>query len=183
MLLYVGIMLACLSVGTIKFRNRLDKRVTLAFCLFVLFALVAFRGESVGNDTKAYIEIFNRVKQTDTWYDPTHRFEFGYQIFCRLIIIFFGHHQFLFIISAIICACCLYVGLKDTSLNIGFSLFLFVALRMFYFYLSGLRQAMAMSIIFASYKLIKKELLLIHKIKIAPSFQLKTLFLFLINSF
>ncbi|MBQ7374233.1 MAG: EpsG family protein [Clostridia bacterium] len=157
MFLYVGIMVAFLGVSMVKFKTKKDRRVTLVLCLLVLLVLMAFKGATVGNDTPSYIRIYNNFKLENVWYNPEHRFEIGYQILCKLVIIFFDHHQFVFIFSAIICCFCLYKGLKSNSENIGFSLFLFVALRIFYFYLSGIRQAVAMSIIFMSYNQIKNK--------------------------
>ncbi len=125
----------------------------------VLFLLIGLRGEYVGNDTINYIFFFNRMKWVTTIIDPTSRFEKGYQIYCKIIGLFFDY-QIMFIITALICIGCILYGIVKNSKNWQYSLFLFVGLRFFYFFLSGIRQSIAVSLIFVAYIFLKQNKIL-----------------------
>lgn len=123
----------------------------------VLFAIMGFKSSSIGNDTPSYLEFFNRLNRMSTLFDANTRFEKGYQLYNKLIGYFFKDSQALFIITALICVACIIYGISQYSINWQYSLFLFVGLRFYYFFLSGLRQSIAVSIIFVSYKFLKER--------------------------
>ena len=129
----------------------------LYFSGFILFALMGFKSNSIGNDTASYIELYDRLKNMSTMFDETSRFEKGYQIYNKLIGYFFEDSQALFIITAIICISCIVYGIIRSSRNWQYSLFLFVGLRFYYFFLSGLRQSIAVCIIFVAYTFLKEK--------------------------
>ncbi len=122
----------------------------------VLFLLMGLKGENVGNDTINYILFFNRMKTISTLIDPKSRFEIGYQIYSKIISLFFDC-QGLFIITALICITCVLYGIIKNSKNWQYSLFLFVGLRFYYFFLSGLRQSIAVSIVIVAYTFLKQK--------------------------
>lgn len=122
----------------------------------ILFLLMGLKGASVGNDTNNYILFFNRMKEVSTLLDPNSRFEIGYQLYSKIIGLFCGY-QALFIITALICIACVLYGIIKSSKNWQYSLFLFVGLRFYYFFLSGLRQSIAVSIIIVAYTFLKQK--------------------------
>ena len=124
---------------------------------FILFILMGFKDSSVGNDTPNYIELFYRLKRMSSVIDPKSRFEKGYQVYNKLIGHFFDDYQVLFIITAAICIGCILYGVNKNSRNWMYSLFLFIGFRFYYFFLSGLRQSIAVSIIFVAYTFLKKK--------------------------
>lgn len=121
-----------------------------------LFLLMGLKGKSVGNDTSNYILFFNNMKEVPTLLNPNSRFEYGYQIYSKIIGIFWDY-QVLFIITALICIICVLYGIIKNSKNWQYSLFLFVGLRFYYFFLSGLRQSIAVSIIIVAYTFLKQK--------------------------
>lgn len=123
----------------------------------ILTSLLGFKDATIGNDTPNYIELFNRLKHMTSFIDETTRYEKGYQIYNKIIGMLFDSPQDLFIITAIICMGCICFGIKKNSINWQYSLFLFVGLRFYYFFLSGLRQSIAVSLIFVAYYFLKKE--------------------------
>lgn len=134
----------------------------LYFSAFILFGLMGFKDKSIGNDTASYIEFYNRLKNMTTIIDVNSRFEKGYQIYNKLIGYFFEDSQALFIITAFICISCIIYGVIKSSKNWQYSLFIFVGLRFYYFFLSGLRQSIAVSIIFIAYVFLKEKKIIIY---------------------
>jgi len=129
---------------------------------FILFSallcfLMAFKAESIGNDTYNYIYFFEYINEIDSLYDPFSRFEIGFQIYNKILGYISNDVQILFVISSVICFSCLIYSTKKLSLNWIYTLFLFVGLRFYYFFLSGLRQSIAVSIILVSYVMLKEE--------------------------
>lgn len=143
--LLIMILIAVLSI------NNNYKKIKTYTIILVLFSLMAFKSENIGNDTKSYIEFFYRLQNTNSLLDEFSRFEVGYQVYVKIIGLIFTDVQWLFIITAIICTGCLLYTIKKLSLNHLYSLFLFIGLRFFYFFMSGLRQSIAVSIILVAF--------------------------------
>lgn len=150
MYLYLIIMLYFFSISLVRGNGKIKKILTYIGGILLLL-LLALKSSAVGNDTGNYIYYFNRLGQLDGLTDPASRFEVGYQVYSKLIYLIFKNSQFLFIISSIICMAALILFLKKFSNNIAYSLFLFVGLRFYYFYLSGIRQSLAISIILVAF--------------------------------
>jgi len=129
----------------------------LFFGAFILILLMGFKSTYVGNDTPSYIEFFNRLSRMTSLIDSNSRFEVGYQFYNKIISLFFDNYQAMFLITAIICITCICYGIVNLSRNWQYSLFLFVGLRFYYFFLSGLRQSLAVSIIVVSYVCLRKK--------------------------
>lgn len=123
----------------------------------LLAILMGFKNVTVGNDTPNYIEFFLRLKNMSSFVDNSSRFEKGFQIYTKIIGMLFDSYQALFIISAVFCIACICFGIYKNSKNWQYSLFLFVGLRFYYFFLSGLRQSIAVSIIFVAYVFLKEN--------------------------
>lgn len=126
----------------------------------LLFLIMGFKGDKVGSDTPNYIELFYRLNRMPSWIDSNSRFEKGYQIYNKVLGNMSDNHQILFIITALICIYCITYGISKNSKNWMYSLFLFIGFRFYYFFLSGLRQSIAVSIIFVSYIFLKRNKLL-----------------------
>lgn len=122
-----------------------------------LFFLMGFKSANVGNDTANYISFFEHMRKLPNFFDPLSRFEMGYQVYNKLLGIVFKSTQSLFIVTAAICIGCVCYGVVRLSTNWQYSLFLFVGLRFYYFFLSGLRQSIALSIIIVSYVLFREK--------------------------
>lgn len=167
MLTYVVLMLFMLFLGMFSINTKKEKRVICIIGILCLGILMAFKDISVGNDTNNYVYFFKTLQNSSAWYNPDTRFEPGYQIFSKLISNIFGEYQYLFISTAVICMFCLYKGVFNYSDNPGFSLFLFVSLRFFYFFLSGLRQAIAVSIIIIAFHYLMKGKIIKYLIAVA----------------
>lgn len=177
MLLYLVLMLFFALSSAYRGRGK-SKFV---FSAVILMSLIGFKDITIGNDTPNYIEFYNRLQHMSSYRDKSSRYETGYQIYTKLIGHFFDSYQALFIITAIVCVSCVCFGIYKNSRNWQYSLFLFVGLRFFYFFLSGIRQSLAVSIIFVAYIYLKekKKIPFIALVLIASSFHFSALiFLF-----
>lgn len=150
------------------------RRENIKFMLgaFILFIMMGFKNISIGNDTQNYVIFFEQIKNIPNFIDKTNRFEVGFQIYCKLISFMGKEYYMLFIVSSIICMVSVSYLIKNLSINKSYSLFLFVGLRFFYFFLSGLRQSIAVSILMIAYIFLKKGKILnyILMVLLASSF-------------
>lgn len=151
------LLMILLAIFSVK-RSCNNKKLMLSS--LILFSLLGFKDATIGNDTPSYIEFFNRLKYMSSMVDENSRFEKGYQLYNKVIGMLFETPQALFIITAIICIGCICFGIRKNSVNWQYSLFIFVGLRFFYFFLSGLRQSIAVSLVFVAYYFLKKERIL-----------------------
>ncbi|PWJ65607.1 EpsG family protein [Fibrobacter sp. UWB15] len=132
------------------------KKAVLIVSTACLGSLMAFKALTIGNDTPSYVYFFNHFSDVSTFFDYELRFEYGFQFFSKLIYLIFHDVQFLFVFTAIICMFSLSKTIYRFSENVAFSFFLFISLRFFYFYLSGIRQAIALSLTFFAFKYLVK---------------------------
>lgn len=148
----------------------------------LLAILMGFKNVTVGNDTLNYIEFFLRLKNMNSLIDNSSRFEIGYQIYTKIVGILFDTYQALFIISAFFCISCICFGIYKNSKNWQYSLFLFIGLRFYYFFLSGLRQSIAVSIVFVAYVFLKenRKILFIILVLLASTFHFSALIFLLV---
>jgi hypothetical protein len=74
-------------------QNKSSKKSIAIFCGIVLTLIMGFKGVNVGNDTVNYVYFFKRSAEFSEWYDPSFRFEFGYQIYSKIINMIFGEYR------------------------------------------------------------------------------------------
>lgn len=154
MVFYLSIMLVFLFLALTK-QNQSNRKLFIIIGTSILAFILGMKGANVGNDTGNYIYFFERAAESSGWYDPLYRFERGYQIYSKALSLIFNEYQVLFIFSGIICMGGVGYTIYKYSSNIAYSLFLLVGLRFYYFFLSGLRQSIAVSIVvfaFAMYR-------------------------------
>lgn len=142
--------------------NRYEgNRKAILFMLFPLFGLIAFRGATVGTDTQAYINMFNAMKenlfQAESSYE---RIEIGFTLLLKGLSKISGDPQILFIVQASVFYIVFVNFLKKNTLDPARFIVLFLGLNLFNFYLTGIRQAFAMSICLASYQMAKERKLI-----------------------
>lgn len=160
-------------------KNENKKTIFLSIAFIELLLFLGLRDTSVGIDLKNYIPFFNLFK--DSGWDIVLRIklEKGYIIYNKLIGLVGGENLFLFI-TALVSLIGVYFSILKYSKNYFLSTFIFITMHFYIFLFSGLRQAIAYSIIWISLKYIKERKLLkfIILILIAISFH-KTAIIFL----
>lgn len=118
---------------------------------FQLLFLLAFRSPSVGVDIPVYLNYFNDFKLYSFWNFEYSRLEFGY-VFLNKVLSFINNSQvFIAIIGAIPLFIFFKVILKESKIP-WLSIFLFITLGIYAQMFNVLRQVLAMSIIFISYR-------------------------------
>lgn len=148
------ILIIWLVLNLFKVKNKEKWFLRLAFLEMFLF--LALRATDVGTDLKNYIPYF-------TWYAkwPWSKVFFldiepGYALYNKILSCIFNNEQFFLIVTAAICLIGIYFFIKENSKNYFLSVFIYISLNFYIFLFSGLRQAIAMSIVLLSFSAIKK---------------------------
>jgi hypothetical protein len=155
MLIYILllILLVIILIFSNLFKKRTDKIVI--FLIFVLlFFVSSFRGDQVGTDTSSYLIIFNDFSNGFLSYS---RLEIGFQSLMYLTKLFFNNQYAILYTTSFLILFFTFLGVKKNSRNFWFSIFLFVSLYYFYNSFNGIRQYIAIAIIFYGITFINKQ--------------------------
>lgn len=161
----------------LNIKNRENVFLIVAFIEMLLF--LGLRDITIGTDLKNYIPYFNIIKQAKWNNLFILKLEKGYILLNKIISIFGNENFFLFVV-AIITLSGVYFSIKRFSKNYFFSVFIFITFQFYIFQFSGLRQAIAFSIVLMSLKYIQERKLFkfIITIIIASTFH-KTAIIFI----
>lgn len=130
----------------------------ISLMLFPLFALIAFRGISVGTDTRSYVDMFIAMRDDLFLLEYSYeRIEIGFKLLLKGISAINSNPQILFIVQALIFYFVFINFLKKNTVDPARFILLFLGLNLFNFYLTGIRQAIAMSICLLSYQMAKEQ--------------------------
>jgi hypothetical protein len=114
--------------------------------MFIFLLLVALRGVEVGNDTGRYQQLYNRYSaQRFSELLSAGGFEVGYKLLNWLVGNTAGHYQVLLAVTAVICVYPLWYFYKRETENQLLTIALFLTVAPYTMYLTGIRQAIAMS--------------------------------------
>ncbi len=127
------------------------------FYLFIMFGifgiLMMFRGETVGNDTDRYIDIFNVVRKTSNLqtFIESSRYEKGYIYLNWVLSLISDNPQILFIVTGAFTAFSFGRFIYKYSINAWMSVLMFLTLQFFDLTLTGVRQIVAIAVLLFSY--------------------------------
>ncbi|PJM76394.1 EpsG family protein [Bifidobacterium felsineum] len=170
MTIYIFELILILSFAFIA-KDLVFKKYILPF-IFIFFSLVAgFRSSSVGEDTYHYIDVYDKISQTslinikfhgidvvyDTLYGNDLRIEIGYFLLCKIVHMMFTDVHFLFVVVALITGLLFYKFIKDNSLNIYMSTYVFLCESMYMQSFNLMRQMLSISIALQGYKYIRSN--------------------------
>lgn len=134
-----------------------NKKV-IALLLLPLFILIAFRGITVGSDTKAYTNMFIAMREHIFSLESSYeRLEIGFKVLLKVLSTINGDPQILFITQGIVFYLIFINFIEKNTFDPARFIVLFLGLNLFNFYLTGVRQALAMSICLMSYEMAKKR--------------------------
>lgn len=142
-----------------KEKNR--KRNVAIVCSTALIAIIALRHPSMGIDlhygeNEGYLFSYGQIANfswSEIFSMETYlNYERGYVIFNKLLSLFFTNYQFLLIACALLSMIPLCVFFYKNSLSMRMSLIIYMALPIFVFVFSGLRQAIAIGICYIAIK-------------------------------
>ena len=175
MLIYLVLILIILFLGiAINPRRSRQRRKAFLFLSFLdLTVISGLRDYSVGADTEIYVSLFNSI---DFYNMSSSRFESGYLYFMKLVHRFSDNPTVFLFLCSIICigAAChfIYVFSDDPLLSV----LLYVVLKPYFFQMTGLRQALAISINMMAFLLIldkrtkRRSVLSLALMFLAPQF-------------
>ncbi|NMA84102.1 MAG: EpsG family protein [Epulopiscium sp.] len=160
MWLHYGIIFYVLSTGIIFGRTtqKRMKRNTYFILTFGMFTfLSALRSSHVGNDTSAYIRIFNDITMTGDISRYSWRYEFGYLYLNKLLSILSSNSQIIIIVTSILIMLGFARFIYKYSNNLWLSVYLFFTLGYFGMSMNTIRLNIAIVILLFSYDFIKKK--------------------------
>ena len=161
MLLYLIVvllpLLACYGYQTLpsQQKNTVERNKLLLWTLFLSFLLVAIRGNEMGPDTLGYWESFSRFSAM-SWIDAFEdtRMEMGFVVFTKLIGYVTSSPEVFQVICTTIYFICFYQFAKSFEGDVPFYfLFFFISLGE-YFFFTGIRQCLAISLVLLSYRFV-----------------------------
>ena len=158
-LLLVPVLMHFSLVGGIEKNN---KKNTIALTFFFLFLtiLVAFRHESVGNDTRNYINIFNQYSNMSWGQLGKESWEFGFLFFNKLISKFSNEPHIYVALTAIITCALIYHTYRRLCIDPSLTVVLFCIMSTFVMMFSGIRQMLAVGIGFIAYEFTRNKKLI-----------------------
>ena len=154
LLIIIIIYLICCACTKSKKRRQ---KIFFFVAFIQLFLFLGLRRIDVGVDLQNYIPFLKRVIEFNYKELFTIGFEPGYNMYCSIIMGIFKNEQIFLIITAAITLFGAGYFIYKNSKNYFFSIFIYVTFQFYIFLFSGLRQAIAISILLLSTKFIKER--------------------------
>lgn len=158
MLVYLMLIVICLICGILidrlKINNESEKKyfkIIFTIPFFCLFLISGIR-YGVGKDYfGTYVYTFERIlnNYSNIRIDP------GFYLLNKIVILFGGSFQWIFIITSFIINYFICKSIYDQSKNKMLSLFIYVCGTLYFFSMNGIRQTIALSLFYYSLKYIK----------------------------
>jgi len=153
------LLLAVLTIGVKE--NKVQKKIYLFLTFCVLFFISAFRSKNIGNDTGAYINLYDIFGRSSSAAAYNSGIEAGYVFLNRVLFSITDNWFILLAVISFFVLAIEMIFIYRNSNNVWLSVFLFINLRLFYFTLTGLRQSIAIAIVLISYKFVKEKRILL----------------------
>lgn len=178
LLVFTPILIQHTAVERIDYKVKNEFALTLFFVM--LTALIMFRHESVGNDTRNYISIF-RSYSLINWnelFDVST--EFGFVYYNKLISLVTDDPHVFFAITAVITMSMIYPTYRRLCLDASLTIVLFCTMSTFVMLFSGIRQMLAVSMGILAYESVRKRKMVcfIVTVLIAMTFHVSAFMLF-----
>lgn len=154
----VYLVFICALIGTyifslIFFKNK-EERHKIFFCSIVscglLWLLFTFKGVGTGSDTNSYYTLYDFISKDTLFLNETLKNPIHYEVGFLFLMSLIAHTHVPYIVFQafvylIICGCLFYTVLK-LSKNPAFSILIFFTFTFYNFFISGLRQSLAISL-------------------------------------
>jgi hypothetical protein len=153
LILWVGIVsIFSLNIKDIQRRNK----IVIIMCCFGIFIIQALRAEFVGVDLIGYLRGYHIVKDINVFAgERLFNYEVGYILYSQVLSkLNIPNQLYLSIVALTIIVPLAYTWIKNSKMP-ALSIFMYITLGFFTFSFSGLRQSIAMAIIFFSFKYIQ----------------------------
>lgn len=161
MTIYYGliVMIVIVSLFSINVKDRHKRnKIVIMSCCFGIFLVQVLRARYVGTDVNDYLRGYQMVDSINIFAgERLFNFEVGYilysQVFSKLK---FSNQWYIAVVALTIIAPIAYTWCKKSKMP-GLSVFIYITLGLFTFSFSGLRQSIAMAIVFFSFKYIQEK--------------------------
>ena len=176
-MIYVGALAAMVALRFLlhEYTERNKKIFTL--CAFLLLSFIAaFRDVSVGRDTASFCNIFSDIwwrgfegaLRYQSWTEP------GFRLLCAAIGFFTNDPQWLIIVTSLLIHGFISLAIYRQSRNVYLSFFLYMALMLYPYYLSMMRQALAIAILLFALEFLKKRKWIVYALLVLLAFSFHT---------
>ncbi len=159
-LLLVPLLLQHVVIGQHNTDYEKKNRTALFAFFAILTILVMFRHESVGNDTRNYINMFKQYLRLDWNIIRQAIVESGYGYFNKIISVVSDEPQFFLVVTAVIVSAMIYPTYKRLCVDSSLTIVLYVTMSTFVMMFSGIRQMIAIGIGFIAYEFARKKKLI-----------------------
>lgn len=178
LLLLAPILIQHIAVKGIGYEKKNRFALTLFFAM--LTALVMFRHESVGNDTRNYIYYFRRFASLEWKALFGESLEFGFTFYNKIVSIFSISPQFFFAVTAIITIAMIYPTYRRLCVDASLTIMLFAILSTFVMIFSGIRQMLAIGMGVRAYECVRarKPVRFVVTVLLAMTFHVSAFMLF-----
>ena len=137
---------------------KLYKKVTLLIPMLYLFAVMGLKSIKVGADTERYVEYLRSFSQKNFTQVLSEGYDFGFNLFNKLMIVFCQNNYTIYFLTIYAFVCfSLYVFISQNSKDYCVSQLMLLSLGFTFFFFTGLRQTIAMSILMHAYNAQKKR--------------------------
>ena len=142
----------------ISYEKKNNRAMTFFFAFLTILAML--RHESVGNDTRNYINHFNRFMNS-TWSEINgYSVERGYAYFAKVLTMISDNPQVFLAGSALVVSAMIYPTYKRLCVDTSLTIVLFGIMSTFVMMFSGIRQMLAIGIGFIAYDFTRRKKLL-----------------------
>lgn len=152
MLIYfvvLAITVAAIYSASREGQSRSVQRLMYAIAFASLVLVSGLRSSAVGTDAGGYAHRFARAAETTESQDT--RLELGFSLLSQLAKLIYDDYLMLFTLVAAIVTLCFLVGIRKLSVSPVVSVFVLLASGAFYFSFNGLRQGIAIAVIFLAF--------------------------------
>ena len=159
-LLLVPIIIQHSRIKSMRISYEEKNKLALAFFFFFLTVLVMLRHESVGSDTRGYINHFiryGRMKWGDLWMVAK---EVGFPYFTKVFSIFSKEPQFYLAMVALLTSTMIWPTYKRLCTDASLTIVLFCVMSTFVMMFSGIRQMFVIGMGFIAYDFTKRKKLI-----------------------
>lgn len=140
--------------------TKLNSRAMVIFWI-ILFLMLIFRHETIGNDTKNYSYIFKEIAHSSWSKSVGRSVEIGYTLLNKIVALFTTDFRWLLVITSLLSICFVaraYIKYSDDTI---LTISLFITMSNFVLLFSGIRQAIAISLGFLAFECVKARKIII----------------------
>lgn len=159
-LLLVPLAIQHFKIKWYKIDCRKKNKYALAFFFIMMTIMVAFRHQTIGNDTQNYIYFFERFSKLSWKQCGKEALELGFIYFNKFVSIFTEESQVFLAITAVVTVAMIYPTYKRLCVDPSLTIVLYVTMSTFIMIFSGIRQMLAIGIGFIAYECVRKEKLI-----------------------